>query len=47
MGILEGNRGGYNAIFPRVELPIFFGENLRGWIMKCRKFFKMHFIPAH
>ena len=27
---------------PRIELPVFGGDNPRGWIRKCRKYFKMH-----
>ena len=38
---------GYNIPLPRVELPTFRGENPRGWLRKCRKYFKMNTIPAH
>ena len=40
-------RVGYNIPLPRVELPTFRGENPRGWLRKCRKYFKMNTIPAH
>lgn len=27
---------------PTIELPVFDGDNPRGWIRKCRKYLKMH-----
>ena len=38
---------GYNIPLPRVEMPTFRGENPRGWLRKCRKYFKLNTIPAH
>jgi len=43
----ELHRMGYNIPLPRVELPTFRGENPRGWLRKCRKYFKMNTIPTH
>jgi hypothetical protein len=29
------------------ELKIFHGENPKSWLRRCRKFFKMSYIPVH
>ena len=43
----ELHKMGYNIPLPRVEMPTFRGENPRGWLRKCRKYFKLNTIPAH
>ncbi|XP_073267365.1 uncharacterized protein [Populus alba] len=43
----ELHKMGYNIPLPRVELPTFKGENPRGWLQKCRKYFKLNIIPAN
>jgi hypothetical protein len=43
----EPHKIGYNIPLPRVELPPFKGENPRGWLQNCRKYFKINLIPAH
>jgi hypothetical protein len=42
MDSYEGNKMGYNMALPRLELTSFHGENFRGWLRRCRKFFKLH-----
>ena len=43
----ELHKIGYNIPLPRIELPAFRGENPRGWLRKCRKYFKLNTIPTH
>jgi hypothetical protein len=31
---------------PRVEIPIFTGDNPRGWVRKCESYFKVCVVPA-
>lgn len=46
-GFNKGHMNIYNETLPKVELSAFHVDNPRGWIRKCRKFFKLHFIPVH
>ncbi|KAL4281537.1 hypothetical protein GQ457_03G002250 [Hibiscus cannabinus] len=32
---------------PKIELPFFEGQNPRGWIKKCQKYFSIFAIPEH
>jgi hypothetical protein len=43
----EIHKKGYNIPLLRVEMPTFRGENPRGWLRKCRKYFKLNTIPTH
>jgi hypothetical protein len=43
----EPHKIGYNIPLPRVEMPMFRGENPRGWLRKRRKYFKINMILAY
>jgi hypothetical protein len=34
-------------ILPKIKLSTFHEDNIRGWIRKCRKFFKLHSTLVH
>ncbi|KAL4348329.1 hypothetical protein GQ457_17G014550 [Hibiscus cannabinus] len=41
---INASPGGFN-FRPRLELPFFEGENPRGWVRKCQKYFALFEIP--
>jgi len=41
----EPQRAMFNTCFPRMDLTIFRGENPRGWLRRCSKFFKINATP--
>jgi hypothetical protein len=42
----EHQRVVYNPSLPRMDLTSFWGENPKGWLRKCRKFFKLNSTPS-
>jgi len=47
IGNQDHYKTGYNPAVPRVDLPISWGDNPKGWVRKCRKLLKPHFVFAH
>jgi hypothetical protein len=43
----ELHKTGFHIPLPRMELSTFRGEDPRGWLRKCKKYFKIHSIPVH
>jgi hypothetical protein len=41
----EPQRAMFNAGFPRMDLTTFRGDNPRGWLRRCNKFFKLNATP--
>jgi len=41
----EQQRVVYNAALPRMDLTTFQGDNPRGWLRRCKKFFKLNSTP--
>ena len=35
----------HNAALPRMDLTTFQGDNPRGWLRRCNKFFSLNSIP--
>ena len=43
----ELHKAGFHIPLPRMELSTFRGEDPRGWLRKCKKYFKIQSIPTH
>jgi hypothetical protein len=43
----EFHKSGFHIPLPRMELSTFRGEDPRGWLRKCKKYFRIHSILAH
>ena len=41
----EQHRAIFSVGFPKMDLTIFRGDNPRGWLRRCNKFFKLNAIP--
>jgi hypothetical protein len=41
----EPQRAMFNTGFPRMDLTTFRGDNPRGWLRMCNKFFKLNVTP--
>ncbi len=44
---LMSNRNQYHIPFPKLEFPIFNGEEARAWVDRCEQYFGNHQIPEH
>jgi hypothetical protein len=41
----EQQRMVHNVVLPRMDLTTFWGDNPRGWLRRCNKFFKLNTTP--
>ena len=41
----EQQRMVHNVVLPRMDLTTFWGDNPRGWLRRCKKFFKLNTTP--
>jgi hypothetical protein len=44
MGSQDHHKTGYNPPLPMIDLPVFWGDNPRGWLRKCKKFFTRNLV---